>query len=199
LILSENEDYLCYALIDAIVDHYFIILEDISDKIENLEDELIAEPNTETLQTIYKLKRDMIILRKSVWPHREIVNTLLRGESQLVHEGTLIFLRDLYDHTIQVIDTIESLRDVISGMLDIYLSSSSNRMNEIMKTLTIMAGIFIPLTFIAGIYGMNFEYMPELHSKSNGLAGHVVDRRRHARLLQEAEMVLGVTLQELTG
>ncbi|MDY6931671.1 MAG: magnesium/cobalt transporter CorA [Halobacteriota archaeon] len=155
-------DYLAYALLDAIVDNYFIILEKIGEEIESLEEELVGSPGPETLHLIHGLKREMIFLRKSVWPLREVISTMERGESSLINESTGIYLKDVYDHTIQVIDTIETFRDVISGMLDTYLSVVSNKMNEVMKVLTIIATIFIPLTFIAGIYGMNFEYMPEL-------------------------------------
>ena len=155
-------DYLAYALVDAIVDNYFIILEKIGEEIESLEEDLINDPNPKTLHIIHGLKREMIFLRKSVWPLREVINALERGESPLINESTRIYLKDVYDHTIQVIDTTETFRDVISGMLDTYLSVVSNKMNEVMKVLTIIATIFIPLTFIAGIYGMNFEYMPEL-------------------------------------
>ncbi|MCL7415908.1 MAG: magnesium/cobalt transporter CorA [ANME-2 cluster archaeon] len=155
-------DYLAYALMDAIVDHYFVILEKLGERIEEIEEELVTNPVPQTLQTIHELKREMIFLRKSVWPLREVFSGLERGESSLIQESTTIYLRDVYDHTIQVIDTIETFRDMVSGMLDIYLSSVSNKMNEVMKVLTIIATIFIPLTFIAGVYGMNFEYMPEL-------------------------------------
>jgi magnesium transporter len=155
-------DYLGYALLDTIVDNYFIILEKIGEDIENMEEELVTKPTPETLQTIHNLKRELIVLRKSIWPLREVVNSLERGESPLINEATGVYLRDVYDHTIQVIDTIETFRDMVSGMLDIYLSSISNKMNEVMKVLTIIATIFIPLTFVAGIYGMNFEFMPEL-------------------------------------
>ena len=155
-------DYLIYSLMDAIVDEYFIILEKIGEKIEDMEEELVTNPTPETLQMIHGLKRDMIFLRKSVWPLREVINGMQRAESPLIRESTGIYLRDVHDHTIQVIDTIETYRDMISGMLDIYLSSISNKMNEVMKVLTIIATIFIPLTYIAGIYGMNFRYMPEL-------------------------------------
>jgi magnesium transporter len=155
-------DYLAYALVDAIVDGYFLALERLGDRIEFLEEELVINPTTSTLHTIHDLKTQMIFLRKSVWPLREVVNNLMRGESALIRDSTFIYLRDVYDHTIQVIDTIETLRDIVSGMLDIYLSSVSNRMNEVMKVLTVIATMFIPLTFIAGIYGMNFQYMPEL-------------------------------------
>ncbi|MCP8306545.1 MAG: magnesium/cobalt transporter CorA [archaeon] len=163
-IRKMGADYLAYALIDAIVDNYFIILEKLGEKIEDIEDELVTHPTSETLHAIHKLKREMIFLRKSVWPLREVVSKLERGESSLIKETTVIYLRDVYDHTIQVIDTIETFRDMLSGMLDMYLSSISNRMNEVMKVLTVIATIFIPLTLIASIYGMNFAYMPELES-----------------------------------
>ena len=155
-------DYLAYALIDAVVDNYFVILEKIGEEIEYLEEELVKNPTTQTLHKIHRLKREMIFLRKAVWPLREVIGALERGESTLISDAIKIYLRDVYDHTIQVIDTIETSRDMLSGMLDIYLSSISNRLNEIMKFLTIIGTIFIPLTFIAGVYGMNFEYMPEL-------------------------------------
>jgi len=161
-IRKMGADYLVYALIDAVVDNYFIILEKIGEKIEEIEDELVANPAPETLQAIHNLKRQMIFLRKSVWPLREVISRLERWESQLINKSTDIYLRDVYDHTIQVIDAIETFRDMLSGMLDIYLSSVSNRMNEVMKVLTIIATIFIPLTLVAGLYGMNFRYMPEL-------------------------------------
>jgi magnesium transporter len=155
-------DYLVYALLDTIVDQYFVILEKVGEHIEELEEAVVSDPRPETLHEIHKLKREMIFLRKSIWPLRELVNGLEREESSLVTKPTLRYLRDAYDHTIQVIDTVETFRDMLSGMHDTYLSSISNRMNEIMKVLTIIATIFIPLTFIAGIYGMNFEFMPEL-------------------------------------
>ena len=155
-------DYLAYTLIDATVDNYFTILEKLGETVEDLEEELVTDPRPETLQSIHNLKREMIFLRKSVWPLREVVGGLERSESLLIKESTEIYLRDVYDHTIQVIDAVETFRDMLSGMLDIYLSSVSNRMNEVMKVLTIIATIFIPLTLIAGIYGMNFRYMPEL-------------------------------------
>jgi len=155
-------DYLSYSLLDSIVDNYFIILEKLGEKIEFLEDELVTRPTPETLQIIHHLKREMIYLRKAVWPLREVIGNLERGEPPLVKETIRVYLRDVYDHTIQVIDTIETFRDMVSGMLDIYLSSISNRLNAVMKVLTIIATIFMPLTFLAGIYGMNFKYMPEL-------------------------------------
>jgi magnesium transporter len=159
---KAGADYLTYALIDAIVDGYYIVLENLGEKIERLEDEVIENPSAGTLQVINSLKRDTIFLRRSVWPLREVIGGLERGGSSLIQESTGTYLRDVYDHTIQVVDTIESYRDMISGTRDTYLSSVSNRMNEVMKVLTIIATIFIPVTFIAGIYGMNFEFMPEL-------------------------------------
>jgi magnesium transporter len=162
-IRKVGADYLAYALLDAIVDNYFSVLENVGEKIEDTEQQLTTNPGTQTLQLIRKLKNEMIFLRKSVWPLRELISGLLRLETSLVQQSTLAYIRDVYDHTIQVIDTIESYRDMVSGMLDIYLSSISNRMNEVMKVLTIFASIFIPLTFIAGIYGMNFQNMPELN------------------------------------
>ena len=155
-------DYLAYALIDVIVDSYFLILERIGDRIEYLEEDLLDEPRPETMQAIHSLKGEMLLFRKSVWPLREVISSVERGESDLVRESTVIYLRDVYDHTIHVIDTVETFRDLLSGLLDLYISSVSNKMNEVMKVLTIIATIFIPLTFIAGVYGMNFRYMPEL-------------------------------------
>ena len=161
-IRAMGPDYLAYALIDSIVDDYFLVLERLGETVECLEDELVVNPKRETLHGLHALKRDMIFLRKSVWPLREVISGLERAESPLIQKTTGIFLRDVYDHTIQVIDNIETFRDMLSGMLDTYLSSLSNRMNEVMKVLTIIATIFIPLTFIAGVYGMNFKFMPEL-------------------------------------
>ena len=161
-IRKMGADYLIYSLIDSVVDNYFVVLEKIGEKIEEIEEELITNPVPETLQNLHNLKREMILLRKSVWPLREVISRLERWESKLISKSTDIFFRDVYDHTIQVIDAIESFRDMLSGMLDIYLSSVSNRMNEVMKVLTIIATIFIPLTLVAGVYGMNFRNMPEL-------------------------------------
>ncbi|MBZ0104917.1 MAG: magnesium/cobalt transporter CorA [Sulfuricella denitrificans] len=155
-------DYLAYSLIDAVVDNYFIILEKTGERIESLEENLISFPGPETLHQIHNLKREMIYLRKSVWPLREVVSGMQRRDSILIREATGYYLRDVYDHTIQVIDTVETFRDMLSGMLDIYLSSISNRTNAVMKVLTVIATIFIPLTWIVGIYGMNFKNMPEL-------------------------------------
>lgn len=155
-------DYLAYSLMDAVVDNYFVVMEKLGEKIESLEEELVANPTRETLRTIHRLRGNMLSVRRALWPFREVVGALERGDSALLHQSTVAYLRDLYDHTIQVMDTVETLRDMLSGMLDIYLSSVSNRLNEVMKVLTIMATIFIPLTFLAGVYGMNFKYMPEL-------------------------------------
>ena len=157
-----SADYLAYSLLDAIVDGYFIILERRGEQIELLEGELVSHPMPTTLQDIYRLKREGLFLRRSTWPLREVVAALERSESCLICDSLGVYLRDLYDHSIQIIDTTEALRDMLSGMLDTYLSSMSNRMNEVMKVLTIIATIFIPLTFIAGVYGMNFQHMPEL-------------------------------------
>jgi len=155
-------DFLVYALIDAIVDSYFAVLERVGERIEVLEEELIADPSPKTLNGIHGLKKEMLFLRKAVWPLREVINSIERTESALVKKETGIFFRDIYDHVIQVIDTVETYRDMLGSMFDTYLSSLSNRMNEVMKVLTIIATIFIPLTFLAGIYGMNFKFMPEL-------------------------------------
>ncbi|MBM4285449.1 MAG: magnesium/cobalt transporter CorA [Deltaproteobacteria bacterium] len=159
---KEGADYLAYALLDLVVDNYFLILEDLGETIENLEEELVAKPTRTTLTKIHRLKRDLIVLRRAVWPLREVMSRLERRESPIFKEGVYLYLKDVYDHVIQVIDTIETFREMVSGMLDIYLSSVSNRLNEIMKVLTIIATIFIPLTFVAGVYGMNFKHMPEL-------------------------------------
>lgn len=161
-IRKMGADYLAYSLMDSIIDNYFIILEKLGEDIEVLEEELVKNPKPQTLHSIHRLKREMIFLRKSVWPLREVVGAMERGDSALINAMTRMYLRDLYDHTIQVIDAVETFRDMLSGMFDIYLSSISNRLNEVMKVLTIIATIVLPLTLIAGIYGMNFKYMPEL-------------------------------------
>ncbi len=155
-------DYLAYALIDAVVDSYFGTMEAVGEEIEAIEEELVLDPKRQVLQRIHALKREMIHFRRSIWPLRELINRLERLETPLVKPATDAYLRDLYDHTIQIIDSVETYRDVLSGMLETYLSSVSNRMNEIMKVLTIIATIFIPITFLVGLYGMNFKYMPEI-------------------------------------
>ncbi len=163
-----NPDFLAYSLLDAVVDHYFIVLEKIGDEIETLEDEIAENPDAESLETIRELKKELIFMRKAVWPLREVIGGLERTESELINDSTKPYIRDLYEHTIQVIDTVETYRDMVSGLLDLYHTGVSNRMNEIMKVLTIFATIFIPLGFLAGVYGMNFDTsisplnMPEL-------------------------------------
>lgn len=158
-----GSDYLAYAVLDVIVDQYFNVLERVDDKLEKLEDDIAKTPSSGTIRQIQEAKRDMILLRKSVWPLREVVNHFQRIESPIVSATTRLYLRDVYDHLIQVIDMIEGFRDVVGGMLDIYLSNINLRTNDIMKVLTIVSTIFVPLTFITSIYGMNFEHMPELH------------------------------------
>ncbi|MGZ4047814.1 MAG: magnesium/cobalt transporter CorA, partial [Bacteroidia bacterium] len=143
---------------------YFSILEKIGDRIESLEEQLISDPTKETMQQLHYMKREMIFVRKAVWPMRELINNMERSETELIKPSTDIYLRDIHDHTIRVIDTVETYRDLLSGMMDIYLSSVSNKMNEVMKVLTIITTIFVPVTFIAGVYGMNFDNMPELHT-----------------------------------
>lgn len=162
---NRGSDYLAYCLMDAIVDNYFVVLEKLGEEIEFMEEELVKNPDKKVLRAIHRLKREMITMRRAVWPLREVLNQLERTDSELIAPETRIYLRDLYDHTIQVIETIETFREMVSGMLDIYLSSINNKMNEIMKVLTIIGTIFLPLTFITGIYGMNFRYMPELYWK----------------------------------
>lgn len=167
-IRKMGHDYLAYCLLDAIVDSYFSVLEKVGEELELLEESLLVAPTPEILHRIHFLKREMILMRKAVWPLRDVISSLQRQEVPLVSAEIMVYLRDLYDHTIQVIDTVETFRDMLSGMVEIYLSSISNRMNEVMKVLTIFAAIFIPLTLIAGIYGMNFNTnkspfnMPEL-------------------------------------
>lgn len=155
-------DYLTYAHLDTIVDQYFPLLEQLGEDIEQLEEELIAHAGRETLRTLHVFKQEMILLRRAIWPLRDVLSHLERGDSTLIHSSTHIYLRDVYDHTIQLIETTETYRDMLAGMMDIYLTSLSNKLNETMKVLTVISTIFIPLTFIVGIYGMNFEVMPEL-------------------------------------
>jgi magnesium transporter len=159
---SMGADFLTYCLMDSIVDNYFAVLEGCEDKIESLEEEVVSDPSPETVRKLYKLKREMIFLRKGVWPLREVLASMTRRESKLISDSVGIYLRDVYDHVIQVIDIIEVSRDMLAGMLDIYLSSMSNRLNEIMKFLTLIATIFMPISFLASLWGMNFKSMPEL-------------------------------------
>jgi len=162
LLRRRGADYLFYGLLDSIVDAYFLILEKVGEDIEAIDDLLLEKTDSGLLREIHRVKREMIFLRRSVWPLREAIAKLERRETTLISESTLIYLRDVYDHVIQIIEAVETSRDLISGIMDIYLSTVSNRMNEVMKVLTIIATIFIPLTFVAGIYGMNFVFMPEL-------------------------------------
>ena len=161
-IRKKSTDYLAYALFDAMVDNYFLVLEKIGAQIEELEEEILTEPSRESLEWLHFLKRELTVLRKSVWPIRDVINSLIRSDSDLILEDTLKYFMDIYDHTMQIIETLEAFRDVTASLFDIYLSGISNRMNAVMKVLTVIATIFIPLTFIVGIYGMNFSYMPEL-------------------------------------
>lgn len=161
-IRKAGSDYLVHALIDSVVDNYFILLEDMEDRIEKLENDLIKQTSPTRLQSIHNLKRELIFLRKSLWPLRETISSLQRSDSPLIDEPNAIYFKDIFDHIIAIIDTVDTFRDMLSGMLDIYLSSASMRLNEVMKVLTIIATIFMPLTFLAGVYGMNFKHMPEL-------------------------------------
>ena len=159
-------DYLAYALMDAVVDCYFTCIEKIGDKVEEIEEDIINDSDKKSLLELYHLKREMIYLRKQVWPLRDMINNMIRSETQLINSSTDIYLRDLSDHVTRIIDTVETYRDLLSGIMDIYLSTNANKMNEVMKVLTIMSSIFIPVTFIVGVYGMNFENMPELKSQN---------------------------------
>ncbi len=159
---KKDADYLFYRLIDTIVDSYYLILENIAERIESLEEEVFIDPSKETLRKIQLLKKELIFLRKSVYPVREAISRISKGEYHFIKRETVRFFSDVYDHSIHVIETLETYRDLTTGLMDMYMTSVSNKMNEVMKVLTIIATIFIPLTFIAGIYGMNFEYMPEL-------------------------------------
>jgi magnesium transporter len=159
---SMGADALAHSLVDFIVDSYFAAIETTGEAVNDVEEAVVRRPSEETVRRIYRLRRRMIELRRAVWPAREVLSALERRESPLISQEVALYLRDVYDHTIQVIDTLEAYREMVSGLLDIYLTSLSNRMNEVMKFLTIIGTIFIPLTFIAGVYGMNFQYMPEL-------------------------------------
>jgi magnesium transporter len=163
---SMGADYLAYAILDIIVDRLFILVDSLDEAINVIEDTLITtEPTKEILLTIQRLKKELIHIRRYVSPIREVMTAILRSESELIREKTQIYLRDVSDHAIRIIESIESYKDILSSLMDIYISSVSNKMNEVMKVLTVFASIFIPLTFLAGIYGMNFEYMPELKWK----------------------------------
>jgi len=157
-----GSDYLAYALMDMVVDHYFEVLEQVGEEIETLQESVLNHPEPGILSDIQNLRHKLVLLRKSIWPQREVVSSLLRGDSEIIDDKILLYYRDVYDHVIQVADTVEINRDQMSGILDIYMSNVSIKMNKVMKVLTIIATLFIPLTFFAGVYGMNFKYMPEL-------------------------------------
>ena len=167
-IRKQGADYLAYALLDAIIDGFFPVLEDYGELIEALEDEVVANPSRQTLEKIHQVRRGLLALRRSIWPQRDAINTLIRDPCSLISHDVQIYLRDCYDHTIQVLDMVETYRELASSLMDVYLSSVSNKMNEIMKILTVISTIFIPLTFVVGVYGMNFDRakspwnMPEL-------------------------------------
>jgi magnesium transporter len=162
LIRAAGADHLAYALLDVIVDRYFIVLEQVGDDCDVLEEELLRKPGTAMLQGIHKLKREVMELRRAVWPLREVVNTLIRNDHQFFQHDTVLYLRDVYDHTVHFIESLEAIRDLLAGMLDIYLSSISNRVNMEVRALTVVAMLFMPATLIAGIFGMNFKVMPWL-------------------------------------
>ena len=162
---KRGADYLLYALLDLVVDHYFIVLENFGEKLEDLETDLLNKPDKTTLNKLHRLRRETLLLRRTVYPLREMIGRFEKLEEPLINSNIKIFIRDLYDHTIKVIENVEVLRDMTSGLLDLYMNSTSNKMNETIKVLTILSTIFIPLTFIAGVYGMNFKYMPELEYK----------------------------------
>lgn len=161
----NGSDYLLYALVDAVVDQYFAVLELLGEKIETLQERLMADPKPDILRDIHALKRQLLFVRRAVWPLREVTTSLSRSDCPYLHEPTKIFFRDVYDHVVQIVDTIETFREMLSASLDIYLSSVSYRLNAVMRVLTVITTIFMPLSFIASIYGMNFEHMPELKSE----------------------------------
>jgi magnesium transporter len=162
VIRKSGVDYLAYCIVDALIDEYYTTIDKLSDRIESLELDLVKKPSTNSLSILHRLKTDLIFLRKAVWPMREVINVIAFGDSDLIPTTGKVYWRDVYDHTIHIMDTLDTLRDIVGGMLDVYLSSVSYRLNEVMKVLTIIATIFIPLTFIAGWYGMNFKAMPEI-------------------------------------
>ncbi|BAZ30884.1 magnesium and cobalt transport protein CorA [Cylindrospermum sp. NIES-4074] len=169
IIRKQGSDYLAYSLLDAIIDGFFPVLELYGERIEELEEEVIVKPTPQTLQQIHQVRRELLQLRRSIWPQRDAINTLIRDGNELISDEVRIYLRDCYDHAVQVMDMVETYRELVSGLMDVYLSAVSNKMNEIMKLLTVVSSIFIPLTFVAGIYGMNFNTekspynMPELN------------------------------------
>jgi magnesium transporter len=161
-IRKSGSDYLAYALIDAVIDGFFPVLEDYGERIEDLEEEVVLNPTRQTLEKIYQVRRELLALRRAIWPQRAMINTLIRSSQDHISEDVQVYFRDCYDHVIQVLDIVETYRELASGLMDVYMSSVSNKMNEVMKVLTVISTIFIPLTFIVGVYGMNFRYMPEL-------------------------------------
>ncbi|MBA2320283.1 MAG: magnesium/cobalt transporter CorA [Deltaproteobacteria bacterium] len=160
-----GEDYLAYAVVDAVVDHYFSVLEWIGDRAEELEERVLARPDPGQLAAIYLLRREITFFRKQVWPLRDGLGLLMRSDSKRISSEVVPFLRDVHDHTVQVVESVELYREIVLGLVDLYMSNVSQKLNEVMKVLTIIATIFIPLTFVVGVYGMNFDYMPELHWK----------------------------------
>ncbi|NJL83816.1 MAG: magnesium/cobalt transporter CorA [Chloroflexaceae bacterium] len=164
---QQKIDYLFYLLLDALIDGFFPVLEDYGERIENLEDSVIRSPNRQTLEEIYEVRRELLALRRAIWPLRSVINAISRGESQLISQETQIYFRDCYDHIIQLLDIIETYRELASSLMDVYMSAMSNKMNEVVNLLTIISTIFIPLTFITGVYGMNFEYIPGLEWKGS--------------------------------
>lgn len=162
IIRKHGADYLAYALLDAVVDGFFPVLERYGERLEELEEEVMFNPDRQTLQKIYQIRRELLQLRRAIWPQRDVINSLIRDGYELISEEVRIYLRDCYDHTVQVMDMVETYRELASGLMDVYLSAVNNKMNEVMKLLTVVSTIFIPLTFVAGVYGMNFEHMPEL-------------------------------------
>jgi magnesium transporter len=161
-IRGAGADHLAYALVDAVVDYYFPLLERYGERLETVEDEVVARPSGRTVANIHRVKRDLLMLRRTAWPMREAINSLVRDESPFIARETRTYLRDCYDHAVRIIDILETDRETAFGLLETYLSATSNRMNEVIKVLTVITTIFMPLTFIAGIYGMNFMHMPEL-------------------------------------
>lgn len=164
-ILENGSDYLAYRLMDITIDQYFVVLEKIGDRIEQIEENIISNPNPNNARDIFQLKHKLLLLRKVIWPIREEISHLLQSDQKFISTFTRLYLRDLYDHVVQAIDAVETLRDMVSSIMDIYLSLVTNKMNEVMKVLTIISTIFIPITFITSLYGMNFKYMPELESR----------------------------------
>ena len=165
-IRKRGADYLTYALIDEIVDNYYVVLDDVEEVIEDLEDRLLGSEDIRNKGEIHDLKKQLLILRKSIAPLREAIGRFSKSESTFIEESTRVFVRDLYDHTIQVMDSVENYRDMLVGLQDLFLSEVSFKMNQVIQVLTIISAIFIPLTFLAGLYGMNFEYIPELHYRN---------------------------------